>query len=133
MLVVHAGQAPYTVAVHERTPGGVLYERVYDPTTRRRRRRSLGHRNQELAIAHAENEARKLRAGVDALAGRPTVAGVLQLYLMHRTPQKESAQSRKDDLRRAELWTRLYGDRLVAELGDVEWNEFRATPRRRRD
>jgi hypothetical protein len=55
---------------------------VYDPTTRRRRRRSLGHRNQELAIAHAENEARKLRAGVDALAGRPTVAGVLQLYLL---------------------------------------------------
>jgi integrase len=44
---------------------------------------------------------------------------------LHRTPQKESAQSRKDDLRRAELWTRLYGDRLVAELGDVEWNEFR--------
>jgi hypothetical protein len=101
-----AGQAPHTFTVHERTPGGVIYERVFDPSIVRRTtsgklrrgaqvRRSLGHSDRELAIKHAEAEAAKLRAGVAALEGRPTLNGVLTLYLIHRTPQKGAAETRR--------------------------------------
>lgn len=129
-----AGKAPLTVTVHERAPGGVLYVRMWDPSAVRATkkgavkrgaqvRESLGHRDRELAIKHAEAEAGKLRAGDDALAGRPTVAGVLQLYLLHRSPAKGAVETRQDDKRHAEFWSRLYGTRLVSELGDQEWNE----------
>lgn len=137
-----AGQRPFTVEVHERTPGGVLYERLWDPTSSRlvkkkgqktakrydgaQRRVSLGHREREQAIAHAEAEAKTLRAGAEALSGRPTVAGVVALYLLHRTPQKGAATTKKDDERHAEFWTRRYGAKLVADLGDVEWNDAKA-------
>lgn len=131
-----AGEAPFTVAVHERTPGGVLYVRMFDPTVIRRSesgkvrrgaqvRESLGHRDREAARLFAEEEARKLRAGAEAMTGRPTVAGVLQLYLIHRTPEKASTATRKDDKRRAEMFTLLYGSKLVGELTDIEWNEFK--------
>jgi hypothetical protein len=130
-----AGEPPFTVEVHERTPGGVLYERLWDPSGSRvirgkrykgaQRRRSLGHRDQEQAIAHAEAEAKMLRAGAEAMEGRPTVAGVLALYLLHRTPQKEAEETRKDDERHAEFWRTRYGSMLVSDLGDVEWNEVK--------
>lgn len=128
-----AGKKPHQFTVEERVPGGVIYERVYDPslttTVRGKTRRggqvrhSLGHADREAAMKYAEQEAAKLRAGAAALEGRPTLAGVLSLYLIHRTPTKKAAETKKDDRRHAQFWTRLYGDRLVAELGDTEWNE----------
>lgn len=128
-----AGKAPYTVEVHERTPGGVLYERLWDPRRTRKVkgktlrgaqvRRTLGHRDTERAIEQAEQEARALRAGAEALQGRPTVAGVIALYLIHRTPEKGAKATIKDDERHAAFWVTRYGTMRVAELSDTEWND----------
>jgi hypothetical protein len=128
-----AGEPPFTVEVHERTSGGILYERLFDPNGSRvikgrrykgaQRRRSLGHRDHEAAIAHAEAEAKMLRAGAEAMDGRPTLSGVLALYLLHRTPQKGAQETKDSDERHAAFWRTRYGAMLITDLGDVEWNE----------
>lgn len=130
-----AGEAPYTVMVHERVPNGLLYERVWDPSATRRmkgrrvkgaqRRRSLGHRDRERAIQHAQDEARKLRAGAEAMVGEPSVAGVLALYLVHQS-RKKVATAQQEDSRRAALWSRFLGTRRISELGQLEWDTFKA-------
>lgn len=120
----HAGTRPHRVEVCERTPGGMLYERIWDPRAKKRRYRSLGHRDQELAIAFAEDEARKLRTVREAARGEPTVAGILTLYLLHRTPEKTAETSKREDKRRAEMWMRLLGEKRVIDLGDDDWQSF---------
>lgn len=120
-----AGEYPCTVEVRERTPRGVIYVRLYDPSLGRQARTSLRHRDREAAIAYAEEAAKKLRAGVEAaeIRGPVTVGQVLTLYLAHRTPAKQSAAQRRDDERRAQFWLTYFGAaRVVARLGEAEWN-----------
>ena len=88
-----AGEYPNTVRVFEREPGGALYAQAWDPSVGYSRRISLRHRDQDLAIAYAEGEARKLRDGADALVASPTIGFVTMQYLIHRTPAKVSAPS----------------------------------------
>lgn len=64
-----AGSKPYTIVVYEREPGGTLYIRAWDPTKSRGNRpggwirKSLGHRDREVATAYALEQAGKLRKG----------------------------------------------------------------------
>ena len=64
-----AGSRPHTVTVFERTAGGPLWVRVWDPTLQGgkggRRRLSLKHRNRERAKSYAFAQAALLREGED--------------------------------------------------------------------
>ena len=66
---------------------------------------SLGHCDQDRALAWAHEQAAKLHNGKrDLLAGKLTVGALLNLYLERKTPKKRSATEQKQDGRRAELW-----------------------------
>lgn len=123
-----AGEYPNTVRVFERVPGGPLYAAAWDPAANggkgRIRRISLKHREQDVAIAYAEDEARKLRDGADALVQAPTIGFVTMQYLMHRTPAKAKAVQLEDE-RRARMWRRVFGmKRPIRTLGRAEWESF---------
>lgn len=104
-----AGKRPYRVTVYERTPGGVIYGRVWDPVEQRIIKRSLGHRDRDRAVAYADREAGKLRDGAsDLRQGTVTLGMVLELYLRHRSPQKRK-KAQGTDARQAALWRRYLG------------------------
>jgi hypothetical protein len=122
-----AGARPHSVIVFERRPGGVIYEAVWDPTLGaggEYRKRSLGHRDRERAIAHAESEARLLRAGLEAMRSAPTVAGLIALYLANGI-RDHAPSVQAEDHRRGAMWTRILGGRRVDSLGAKEWADFR--------
>ncbi len=86
-----AGSYPHSVRVFERGRGGVLYVSAWDPTVRGEVKRSLGHRNREASKAYADEQAAKLRQGMDDVrAARPTAERIFRLYRAHRTPDKSS-------------------------------------------
>ncbi len=138
------GTSP-AVVVYERTLGGTLHARIWDPGINNWRKRSLGHRDRVKAVAWAQERVQELaavkaaergtqvtqRADGDGvvtattavLQGPPTVRGVMLLYLLHRTPTKKPLQQ-AEDRRRAQMWTQLYGDRVVPTLGSSEWTAF---------
>jgi hypothetical protein len=117
------------VTVFERTPGGPIYGRVYDPSLRGGRggyqRISLKHRDRDRAEAWAAEQHAKLKAGLDAIgAGRTTLARLFALYRTHRTPRKTSGEQGEDD-RRMEMWTRHLGaGKDPHEITLEEWERF---------
>jgi hypothetical protein len=125
-----AGDRPYTITVYERTPGGVLYARVWDPAGRSGEggwiRKSLKHRDRDRAKKYALDEAVKLRDGVADLArGKVSLAQVFALYKQYRSPRKKSATGQKSDERRIQMWSRVLGrnkDPHTVSLG--EWERF---------
>lgn len=125
-----AGDRPYTVTVYERTPGGVLYARVWDPTGRGGEgawiRRSLKHRDRGLAKKYARKQAGKLEEGVSDLAsGKVSLSQVFALYEQHRSPRKRSATGRRSDKRRIEMWSRVLGSKKDPHLVSLgEWERF---------
>lgn len=124
-----AGRYPYSVRVYERTAGGNIYVAAYDPTLRDgeggERRRSLGHKDRESAMEYADEEAAKLRRGVDdLLRASPTARRILRAYLKHRSPDKGEAKQKEDD-RQAELWEAFLGSEFdLSRLSRREWDEF---------
>lgn len=58
-----AGSYPNTVEVSERTAGGMLYVRIFQPGKREQVYRSLRHNDKERAKQYARDEAEKLKAG----------------------------------------------------------------------
>lgn len=121
-----AGEHPYSVRVFEREPGGVLYVKAWNRATKRQERYSLGHRDQERAIAQAESTAKRLRDGADVAVSAPATVGyVLREYLASRAHKGKVPSSRAADERQAELWKRFLGaDRKIATLGSREWHDF---------
>jgi hypothetical protein len=106
-----AGEAPFTVAVREKTLGGMLYGGAYDHDLGRYTWSSLGHRDRAEALTWAQKQAEALGAGGRALElpkGGPTVAGVLALYAANALGQN-AASVQRDDRRRVAMWSRLFG------------------------
>jgi len=111
--------------VEERTPGGVIYGRVWNPKTQNWLRQSLKHSDKDRAKAWALDQAGKLARGDEAIrAGKATLSDVFTAYLKHRTPRK-TERERESDGRRIEMWTRLLGgtrDPHTVTMG--EWERF---------
>ena len=79
-----AGKRPYTVTVAERWDGGcsgTIFGRVWNPTTGRYLRRTLGHMDHDRAIGWADKQAVKLREGSsDLRREKLTLRQVLEAY-----------------------------------------------------
>ncbi len=120
-----AGSYPHSVRVFERGRGGVLYVSAWDPTVRREVKRSLGHRNREASKAYADEQAAKLRQGMDDVrAARPTADRIFRLYRAHRTPDK-SSKMQQEDVRQIDMWTTFLGaDFDLSKLSRREWDFF---------
>lgn len=125
------GRRGETVTVYERTPGGILWARVFDPELRRRgtrcpyRRVSLKHRDKKAAGKWALAQAHELAEGLSALRrATPTADRILDLYLQHATPDKgESRQGH--DRRCAAMWKRILGSRKdLSTIRRQEWDSF---------
>jgi integrase len=119
------GSRPHTAAVEERTLGGVIYGRVWDPQMKRWLRESLKHRDKERAKAWALDQAAKLAKGDTAIrTGKVTLSMVFAAYSKHRTPRKTPGVQ-KADKRRSEMWTAVLGphrDPHTISLSD--WERF---------
>ena len=120
------GERGRTVTVYERTPGGVLYVRAFDPIWKKYVRRSLGHRNRARAKWYVFDQAAKLHEGdAQLLAGRVTLARVLAEYETYRTPKKQGARGRGEDRRRIEMWARMLGGTKDPHaVSMAEWERF---------
>lgn len=124
-----AGNKPHTVIVYERTAGGSLHARCWDPKLRGgvggRRRVSLGHKDRERAISYAHEQAVKLlRAESELTKDRMTLARVFSVYRQLRSPQK-ARRTQGDDARRVEMWTRVLGAKKdPARISLSEWEAF---------
>lgn len=119
-----AGVYGRTVRVYERTSGGIIYAATADGQGGEVRR-SLGHRDREKAEEYADDEAAKLRDGLNALtAGRPTLRRIFTLYEAERTPDKASS-TQAEDRRRMVMFRRLWGDGFdLRALDRVRWERF---------
>jgi len=124
------GARGYTVTVQERTPGGVIYARAFDPKLRGGhggyRFKSLGHNDREKARKYALKQACDLREGLSAMREeKVTLARVFNLYKKYRTPQKAMTTQQADE-RRIEMWTKVLGpSKNPAFISrDEEWQTF---------
>jgi integrase len=117
------------VAVEERTPGGILYARTFDPKLRAGkggyRSVSLKHRDQEQAKIFALQTAAKLKqGGEDIRVGRLSVGRLFALYAVHRIPRK-TPREQTQDRRRCVLWARLLGpEKDAARITRAELENF---------
>lgn len=120
-----AGTKPNTVTVFEREPGGVLYARAWDSTSKSFIRQSLKHRDRAKAKRWATEQAAKLQKGESELMEeKSTLAHVLAQYLAHRSPRKAESEQ-QGDKRRAEMWTRvLGGDTDPHRVTLHQWESF---------
>lgn len=120
-----AGDYGNTVRVYERTEGGVIYAATADGQGGEIRR-SLGHRDKEKAKSYADEQAAKLREGMDELrGGRPTVGRLFRLYKRHRVPDKSEAVQAGDE-RRMKRWRRSLGrDYDLSKLSRHEWDAYK--------
>ena len=123
------GERPYTIIVEEREVGGVLRIRAWDATRLGGKggwvRRSLGHRDREAAKPYAHEQHVKLQKGDTELRqGKVTLAQVIDLYLLHRSPRKVQTEQEADK-RRAEMWRRfLGGDTDPHTISLASWERF---------
>jgi len=120
-----AGSRGCRVRVVEERAGGNIYEAIYDPATGGEQRRTLGHRDREAAMRHADEKVARYRRGLDEmLAGVPTVRRLFRLYRSFKTPDKKPAQQQEDD-RQMEMWERVLGpDFDLRKLSRREWDTF---------
>jgi hypothetical protein len=116
-----AGEYGWTVRAYDRS--GVCYLSTSDGHGGCLRR-SLRHRDRERARRQAHEEALKLRQGLSALAGPPTLSQVLELYLEEVTPTKvPSVQS--EDRRQAKMFRRLWGNGFdLRTISRRVWDRF---------
>lgn len=124
-----AGGKGGSVTVYERSPGGPLYARVFDPSIAGGkggyRRVSLKHTDRERAKTYALEQAAKLRQGRnDLVNGKVTLGQLFARYQAHRSPRK-TIGDQAEDRRRAEMFARVLGagkDPHFISLG--EWEAF---------
>ncbi len=119
-----AGSYGATVRVFERLRGGIIYAAVGDGRGREIVR-SLGHRDRTAAQDFADEEARKLRHGLDELsAGPPTLRRIFRVYERERTPDKHR-RVQSEDRRQIEMFSRLWGaDFDLSKLDRARWDRF---------
>ena len=86
----------------------------------------VGPSGPEVAKTYALEQAAKLKKGDDDLrGGLVTLSMVFSQYLRFRTPRKKSVSEQKSDVRRIELWTRVFGsDRDPHKISLAEWEQF---------
>ncbi len=104
-----AGSRGCTVKVFERRSGGILYMSVWNSKKGRAAKRSLGHRDKDLAIRQAQEEAEKRRQGIEAFNQALTLETLLNLYVAEHEPLRKSYNLRVTDQRRAEMWATFVG------------------------
>lgn len=104
-----------------------MYVAAWDPAEGRELRRSLGHRDRDAAEAYADEQAAKVRKGMDQIrTARPTARRVLGQYEAHRTPDKRRMKARKEDGRQIEMWRRFLGPEFdLSRLSRREWDAFK--------
>lgn len=124
------GARGFTVTVQERSPGGLIYARAYDPKLRGGRggyrRISLKHSDRELARKYALKQAGLLREGIAEITEeRVTLARIFALYVKFKTPMKVLSGRRADE-RRSEMWVRVLGaSKHPAVISEAEeWQPF---------
>jgi len=130
------GKRGQTVTVYERTSGGSIYARVFDPGKRRDgvfpyRKFSLAKLfnmnevTKEEAELWAQQAALSLARGISEIQhGMPNLDRVLTLYLKHATPKK-GLNRQKHDQRCAAMWRRVLGADYDMSLMDSEtWEAF---------
>jgi len=119
------GRRPYTVTVEERTLGGIIYGRVWNPKTKKWLRESLKHSDQDRAKEWARSQSAKLASGDEGIrTGKVTLSVVLAAYEKHRTPRKSEHEQQADE-RRSTMWTAVLGensDPHAVTLAD--WERF---------
>jgi integrase len=123
-----AGIRGATVRVYEREPGGFVWIAAYDPTLRGGRggyrRRSLGHRDRDLATKEARRVAVALEQGKTATHD-PSIGFVLGLYRYHVVPHHKSG-TRRWLVPALEAWENYLGPGFrCPELGPREWEAFK--------
>jgi integrase len=107
----------------------MIYICAHDPTANAgrggERRRSLEIRDRDEAKRIADEQAAKLRRGIDSVTtARPTVGRVFALYLAHRTPDK-GRSSQVVDKRESEMWKAVLGSGFdLSKLSRREWDGF---------
>lgn len=119
------GTRPNKVRVFERTPGGTIYARVWDPQRSAYRKVSLGHQDKARAKVYAAEQYASLVAGRNEIqAGRTSLVRLLRLYREHRTPRKTATEQKADD-RRIEMWLRFLGPDMDAHMITLRsWESF---------
>lgn len=121
-----AGGYRSTVTVCEREAGGMLYARIWDGAAKEIVYISLQHRDRDRAMQYARDESEKLKRGRVAVhRGVVTVGHLLDEYLKHRSSEKASANSRREDERRATMFKTVLGadtDATYVTLAD--WKEL---------
>lgn len=128
------GGRGHAVTVFERTPGGPLYLRWWDPTATGRRKgggtgnyrwRSLGHRDREVALAEARQLAAQLLAASEAMArNRITLTALFAAY-EEKVSRFKKGQQPREDARRMVLWTTfLGGETDPSEINSADLEEF---------
>ncbi len=124
------GEKGETVAVWEREPGGIIYMSYPDETKAGgRKRMSLGHRDRQKAKDLARELSKKLKNGEllmeEESSGPLTLGSLFALYREKQTPKKRSAQSRKADDTRIEMWKRFLGpDTKPDDVSEDDCDEF---------
>jgi hypothetical protein len=105
------------------TASGVLYGEVR--TRHGTKRRTLGHRDRDRAIAWAKEQHARLALGLATVESAiPTASRIFGLYLKHQTPRKGKSQQ-AHDRRAAECWERILGARKdLTRLTRREWLDF---------
>jgi integrase len=120
------GERGNRVTVFERTKGGTLYAKVWNPAARDGKGgmswRSLEHRDKTAAKAYAKKLSGRLEADEEQIrVGRVTLKQLSALYEQYVTPTKKPRQQERDRAR-VELWTRQLGaSKDVTKIGSGEW------------
>lgn len=119
------GTKPNSVRVFERTKGGPLSIRYWDPSKAGFTWEALGHRDRKKARAEALETAAKLERGEQLMEdGKTILAQLFLAYERHRTPRK-SKREQKADARRIEMFTRVWGaEQAVYALTEDQWERF---------
>ncbi len=126
LWAVTVGTKPCRVRVFERTKGGPLWLRYWDPEKAGRFKwEALKHNDRDKAEAEALEVAARLKRGEKLAAeGATTLATLFVAYERHRTPRK-SRTEQKADARRIEMWTRVLGaEKVVDGITLGEWERF---------
>lgn len=123
-----AGAYGSSVIVFEKAAGGNLYVKVWNPDTKGYLRRSLGHKNREVAKQYAKEESERLRTAQHAKPsklGPVTFHRLVDLYVQYRTPKKDAVKVQGEDRRKAELWkARIEPTRYASDVVLKDWEDF---------
>lgn len=120
------------VRVYEARPGGTLMRSVWNASTGKEDRKSLGHKDKALAERQAYELLAQLVADEEAVEkGTLTLAQLQRLYLESPAFAEKKERTRQEDARRMERVVRFLGpSREVQTLTDSDVRRFIAARRK---